>query len=121
MPDTEISAPVAYTLDSHSLGARFDQIADLNRRAMLASERDDLRLTLTYDRCAIDEVRRIVTAEEACCAFLDFAVIELTNTAAVTVTAPEDSRDAAETLLAALTSRVDSKRAAAAMSSGCCW
>lgn len=44
-PDTDEIAPIACTLDTGGLKERLDWIADLNRRALRESHRDDLRLT----------------------------------------------------------------------------
>ena len=59
MTNTEEIAPIACTLDAGSFKQRLDWIADLNGRALQASHRDDLTLTLTltYEPSAIDEVR----------------------------------------------------------------
>ncbi len=98
MPDTEEIAPIACTLDTGGLKQRLDWIADLNRRALHASNRDGLRLTLTYDPSAIHDVRRMVEGEQTCCAFLDFNVTERADAVVVTITAPEGAREAAEAL-----------------------
>lgn len=109
MPDTDEDeiAPIACTLDTASFKERLGWIADLNRRALKASHRDDLKLTLSYDPSAIDEVRRMVAGEQTCCAFLGFDVVERGNAVIVTIKAPEGAREAAETLFEPFSQRGD--------------
>lgn len=119
MPDTDEIAPIACTLDTGSFKERLDWVADLNRRALQASHRDDLTLTLSYDPSAIDEVRRMVAGEQTCCAFLCFEVVERANAVVVTITAPEGAREAAETLFEPFAQRGDRKSDAAVAACGC--
>lgn len=119
MPDNDEIAPIACTLDSESFKERLDWIADLNRRALQTSHRKDLKLTLSYDPSAIDEVRRMVAGEQTCCAFLDFDIVERPDVIAVTITAPEEAREAAETLFEPFSQRGDRKPAGAVAACGC--
>ncbi|GBQ26510.1 hypothetical protein HLH34_10845 [Gluconacetobacter azotocaptans] len=120
MPDTDDITPIACTLDAGSLKERLAWIADLNRRALLASHRDDLRLTLTYDPSTGDDVRRMVAGEQSCCAFLLFDVTERTDAVTVTITAPEDARAAAEALFEPFARRsADAAVAACGCRAGC--
>lgn len=119
MPDTDEIAPIACTLDTGSLKERLDWIADLNRRALQTSLRNDLKLTLSYDPSAIDEVRRMVAGEQTCCAFLDFDIVERPDVVAVTITAPEGAREAAETLFEPFAQRGDRKPDTAVAACGC--
>lgn len=119
MPDIDDTAPIACTLDTGSFKERLDWIADLNRRALQASHRDDLRLTLTYDPSAIDEVRRMVAGEQTCCAFLDFDIVERPDVISVSITAPEGAREAAETLFEPFAQRGDRKPDTTVAACGC--
>jgi hypothetical protein len=69
---TAEAAPIACMLDAGDFKKRIAWIADLNRRALVGSRRDDLRLELTYAPHAIQDVRELVRREQHCCAFLDF-------------------------------------------------
>lgn len=119
MPDTDEIAPIACSLDTGSFKERLDWIADLNRRALQASHRDNLKLTLSYDPSAIDEVRRMVAGEQTCCAFLGFDVVERANAVIVTITAPEGAREAAETLFEPFAQRGDRTPDTAVAACGC--
>ena len=119
MPDTDEIAPIACTLDTASFKERLDWIADLNRRALQASHRDDLKLTLSYDPSAIDDVQRMVAGERTCCAFLDFDVVERADAVIVLITAPEGAREAAETQFEPFAQRGDRKPDAAVAACGC--
>lgn len=74
-------------------------IRELNRDALRAHEREDLTLSLRYAPDASSRVREMVRGEQDCCAFLMFEVTETGDAVCVTITAPEDARGAAETLL----------------------
>lgn len=91
-------APVICTLGAGDYKARLAWIADLNSRALRAHHRDDLRLELTYAAEARDEVLDMVRGEQACCAFLDFAIRHEPGVVQVVIEAPERAREAAETL-----------------------
>ncbi|THD42837.1 MAG: hypothetical protein E7774_14375 [Bradyrhizobium sp.] len=119
MPETAEPAPIACALDIGSFQRRSDWIADLNRHALRMSVRDDLRLTLAYDPSAVHDVRRMVEAERICCAFLDFEVSERADVIAVTITAPEGAREAAEALFAPFALQSERKPDAAASTCGC--
>lgn len=119
MPDTDEIAPIACTLDTGSFKERLNWIADLNRRALRESHRDDLKLTLSYDPSAIDDVRRMVADEQTCCAFLDFDIVKLPDVIAVSITAPEGAREAAETLFEPFAQRGDRKADAVVAACGC--
>lgn len=119
MPDTDEIAPIACTLDPGSLKKRLAWIADLNRRALQESHRDDLRLTLSYDPSAIVDVRRMVAGEQACCAFLDFDIVERPDVVAVSITAPEGAREAAEALFEPFAEQGNRKADAAVAACGC--
>lgn len=111
MTDT-IDTPIACTLDAGNLKDRLDWIAGLNARALLESRRDDLTLVLDYDRDAIGDVRRMMAGEQACCAFLGFDLAEADGLVRLTITAPEDAREAAEALFEPFASRGGEAQAA---------
>lgn len=98
MQETDTSPPIACTLDTDSFKNRLAWIAALNARALARSRRNDLTLTLEYQRDAIDDVRELARGEQACCAFLDFRLDEHADKLVLTVTAPETARDAADML-----------------------
>ena len=98
MSEIDTAPPIACTLDIGSFKARLAWIGDLNARALTTSRRSDLALTLEYRREALDDVRKLVRGEQACCAFLDFRLDERGDKLTLTVTAPEAARDAADML-----------------------
>ncbi|MDT7533089.1 hypothetical protein OVY48_06520 [Sphingobium sp. SA2] len=107
-----VDTPIACTLDAGNLKERLDWIADLNARTLRSSKHDDLTLVLDYAPGAIDDVRRMVAGEQACCAFLAFDLAELDGLVRLTVTAPEDAREAAEALFEPFASKGDTTIAA---------
>lgn len=112
-----IEPPIACTLDAGPLRDRLEWIGNLNTRALLASQRGDLSLTLDYTPDAIVDVREMVAREQACCAFLAFAIDERADIVRVTITAPESAREAAEALFEPFAARGAS--AAASKTCGC--
>ena len=92
------SIPIACTLTAADHDARLRLIADLNREALKAHERRDLRLELAYARKAGERLRELVRMEQECCAFLHFELAEAGNEIRLTITAPERAREAADTL-----------------------
>lgn len=47
---------------------------------------------------AAERVREMVRREQTCCAFLHFSLVEREDTVALTITAPEEARAAADVL-----------------------
>jgi hypothetical protein len=92
------SPPIACTLTSGDFQERLTWIADLNREALLKHNRSDLTLTLVYDRQAIDRVRELMRHEQTCCAFMSFQLDETADMVRLTITAPEEAREAADLL-----------------------
>jgi hypothetical protein len=90
--------PIACTLTPGDLRERLDAIQTLTREALLGYERDGLKLALRYAPDAIERVRAMVTGEQHCCAFLEFEVLEQSDAVHVTITAPQNARDAADEL-----------------------
>lgn len=95
MTDT---APIACSLDAGNLKQRLAWIAELNARALKASSRDGLTLALDYESDAIEDVRKLVAGEQACCAFLRFDIAPLADRVRLTIAAPEEAGEAAEAL-----------------------
>ena len=94
------AAPIACTLTPGDFEQRVQWIRDLAQNAPRQARRNDLTLYLTYDRSAADQVRDMVRKEEACCAFLEFQLHEDAGGVHLAVTAPAETRAAAEDLFA---------------------
>jgi hypothetical protein len=90
--------PIACTLDVGDFRDRLAQIATLNRDALREHRRDGLMLHLRYAVEARDRVLEMVRREQARCSFLTFDLREEGGEVALTITAPEEARIAAETL-----------------------
>jgi hypothetical protein len=90
--------PIACTLNPGDFKDRLAWIADLTRDSLLDHERRGLVLRLRYAPAAAERVRELVRREQHCCAFLSFDLEEAPNEIRLTVTAPEDARDAADAL-----------------------
>ena len=94
------SLPIACTLTPGDLRERLGSIQTLTREALLSYRRNGLELTLRYAPAAVERVRAMVAGEQHCCAFLNFEVQEQSDSTLVTITAPENARDAADELFA---------------------
>jgi hypothetical protein len=92
--------PIACTLRPGDLRERLDEIQALTREALLGYERNGLQLALRYRPDAIERVRAMIAGELHCCAFLNFDVRAESEAICVTITAPENARDAADELFA---------------------
>jgi hypothetical protein len=120
MAKTDTAPPIACTLDAGSFKDRLAWISALDARALTASRRGDLALTLEYRREALDDVRELVRGEQACCAFLDFSLDERDDRLILTITAPEAARDAADMLFEQFGARdTPAKASACGCTSGC--
>jgi len=91
---------IACTLDAGAYAERVAWIAALNRDALRACRRDGLTVELRYDPGAVDRVRELVRRERQCCAFLAFDVEATADATVLRITAPAESRDATDALLA---------------------
>jgi hypothetical protein len=98
------TVPIACTLGAGDFQQRLAWIADLNQRRLKRHARTDLTLTLVYDRAARRDVARLAAQERECCAFLTFELADSAEGAVLTITAPEDAREAVDTLFAGFTS-----------------
>jgi hypothetical protein len=95
---TMSETPIACTLSAGDYRGRLAQIAALARDALRSYEKDGLVLHLSYDAAAAERVREMVRREQDCCAFLTFELQEEGEEIAVTISAPEEARIAAETM-----------------------
>ena len=109
--------PIACSLGAGDFQARVALIAALNARALRSHRRNDLILHLTYSPDAADAVREMVAKEQACCAFLDFAVRQDSAGLQLTITAPEEAREAVELVFEPFAAKTPTR---AGSSCGCC-
>ena len=108
--------PVAgCTLSAADLQRRQGWIAELNQAALLHHRRDDLRLELVYAAGAREQVQQLVRSEQACCAFLAFAVHNADDGVHLIIETPESTRGTADKLFAAFCARMRSQ-----MGCACC-
>jgi hypothetical protein len=94
------SLPIACTLMPGNLRERLASIQTLTNEALMGYSRDGLELALRYAPEAVEQVRAMVVGEQHCCAFLNFDVRQQSDAILVTITAPENARDAADELFA---------------------
>jgi hypothetical protein len=99
------SLPIACTLTPGDLRERLGRIQALAADALLSHERNGLVLALRYAPDAVERVRSMVASEQHCCAFLNFDLREQPDAVHVTITAPENARDAADELFEQFTAR----------------
>jgi len=90
--------PIACTLTAGEYKDRLASIRALTRDALRRHERRGLVLDLYYAPEAAERVREMVRKEQVCCAFLTFVVRPAAEAIRVSITAPESSREAADTL-----------------------
>lgn len=92
------SLAIACTLTSGDLQERLAHIRKLTAEALLGHDHNGLVLALRYAPEAVAGVRAMIASEQHCCAFLNFEVREQADVVHVTITAPEDAREAADEL-----------------------
>jgi len=90
--------PIACTLTAGNFKDRIAWISELTRDALRSHERQDLVLDLRYGPEARGRVREMVRKEQECCAFLTFETHEDLDEIRLTITAPEEAREAADQL-----------------------
>lgn len=95
---TTAAPPIACTLAPSEFMDRIAWIGALARDALRSHERRDLVLDLRYAPEARDRVREMVRNEQTCCSFLTFDLHDQPEEIRLIITAPEDARDAADTL-----------------------
>jgi hypothetical protein len=93
-------APIACTLTQGDFKERVQWIRKLSHESLRDVHREPLALHLTYDVSAAPRVREMVRKEEACCAFLHFDLREDAQGVHLSITAPENVREAANELFA---------------------
>ena len=84
--------PIACTLTAAGLRDRLAWIATLNRDALRGYDRADLTLRLRYVPQAVQQVRKLMTQEQACCAFLTFEMHTEPDAVTLMITVPEEVR-----------------------------
>ena len=97
--------PIVCTLSATDYRDRLSEIAALSRNALRHAEQRGLTLDLRYAPEAAAQVRQLVEQERACCAFLQFELIEDAHEVRLLVTAPPAAADAVPDLVAELTGR----------------
>ena len=97
-----MTMPIACTLTPGEYTDRLTWIEELNRTALRSHARDGRTLVLTYAPEAAARVRALAEQESRCCAFLAFRVDEQPDAVRLTVRAPAETADAAESLFAPL-------------------
>lgn len=93
-------APPACTLSSGDYQARTKSIRELAANSLLSARRTPLSLHLVYDRNALPAVQELVRDEQRCCAFLDFGMSNRADSVHLSITAPVEAAQAADTLFA---------------------
>jgi len=88
---SDVSGPIACTLEAGSMKGRLDDwralLAHVDRREAI-----DGGLRATFERSApLDELIRLVSAEQDCCQFFSFAITVDTRGIALEVRAPDDA------------------------------
>jgi hypothetical protein len=111
--------PIACTLGPGDFRQRLAWIADLNRDALRAQQRDGLRLELIYAPAALDRVREMVARERNCCAFLTFDLRQEAEAVRLVIEAPEDARDALDAVFEPFQVRKAAATVCGCSSAGC--
>lgn len=99
MTSTE-TALIACTLAPGAYMERMAWIQELTTRSLRDHRRDGLVLHLTYDARAAQRVRELIQREQVCCGFLIFDLRHEADALRLTITAPEEAREAADLLFA---------------------
>ena len=93
--------PIACTLTAGDLRDRLAWIAALNRDALRGYDRADLTLRLRYAPDVVQQVRKLMRQEQACCAFLTFEMHEEPDAVTLTIKAPEEAQTTVDALFEA--------------------
>ena len=86
------------TLSGNNLQERLAAIAELMRDALQGYDRRGLVLDLRFNATAAERVREMVRRERECCGFLTFDLREVEQELRLTITAPQDAKEAADFL-----------------------
>jgi len=97
-------AAIACRLDVADYKDRLAWIAELNAAALRDYRSDGRRIELTYEPPAAARVRELVRREQECCPLLKFTARAETSAVTLTVEAPHEAAEAADTILAPYTS-----------------
>ena len=97
---TELTPPVACTLDPAEMPQRGHEIHALGRDGLEAFERGERQVSLRFrrDPAIRERVERIVAAESRCCAFLDLTLVDTDDATVLTIAAPEGAEPAVHQL-----------------------
>jgi len=90
--------PITCTLTGNNLRERLAAILALTRDALQGFTRRGLVLDLSFAGTAAERVREMVRKEKDCCGFLKFDLREVEQEVHLTITAPEEAREAADFL-----------------------
>ena len=94
--------PIACTLTPSATAERVEWLQRLGATSLLAGERRDDALHLSFDSAAETDVRAWVQAEQECCAFLSFEFNRDGRELSLAVAGPKGSEPVLDGLLAAL-------------------
>jgi hypothetical protein len=86
----DAKAIIACTLSANDYQVRVNWIRELNARSLRHTERSPHSLRLSYNANAATDVRKLVQAEQDCCAFLKFQQIDKPDGVVLTITAPTE-------------------------------
>ncbi|MDA0704942.1 MAG: hypothetical protein O3A96_17155 [Proteobacteria bacterium] len=106
----DTDAPIACSLDGAAMKERLQWIRDLGNAALLRHRRDGLALDLAFDPRFAAQVEQFVRQEQACCGFLDFALLPGEGEIAVRITVPRSAADIADEVLAYFSPAADRER-----------
>lgn len=93
-----LAAPIACTLPSTGYQERVKSIRALAAHSLVSARRTPLSLHLVYHRDALQAVQKLVEEERSCCAFLRFKLADEKDSVHLSITASEESAQAADVL-----------------------
>jgi DNA-binding transcriptional MerR regulator len=97
-----VSEPIACTLDARSMPARLAEWKGLLAHATSRSTAPGAALRIEFDRTvAVDELARLVAAEQQCCTFFSFAITVDTRGVALELDGPADATELVTALFGA--------------------
>lgn len=102
---TDVLEPIACTLELEARNQRFAWIRRFTAQSLVSHETSGQTLHLTYRLEAYPELERIVNLERSCCAFLDFRLTQEPKGCVLSVTIPNGTAEAAQSLVANLVPR----------------
>ncbi|WP_132979857.1 MULTISPECIES: hypothetical protein [unclassified Pigmentiphaga] len=100
--DASKPAPIACTLTPNEFKSRAAWISQLTETSLVAHRLEGDTAHFLYRLDAKKEVEQLVRQEQACCAFLSFAMADTALGISVTITAPAEARSGAHALFAHL-------------------